>query len=140
MLQFAPNPGSDYKTRKFLYEQKKRGIANYENGLLARSNDVEKLKHEFIEKTSRKNSITGIKKSIDFARKAQQQDLDVKREKLSDLLGSEDRIYENEFKTFVKGRVERDIKEREMRLITIKKERERQDEEFVRKKKIQQYM
>lgn len=64
----------------------------------------------------------------------------MKREKLSDLLGSEDRIYENEFKTFVKGRVERDIKEREMRLITIKKERERQDEEFVRKKKIQQYM
>lgn len=115
-------------------------MADYENGQLTKSNDLEQLRQDFIEKTSRKNSITGIKKSIDFARKAQQQDLDLKREKLSDLLESEDIIYENEFKTFVKGRVERDIKEREMRLSTIKKERERQDEEFVRKKKIQQYM
>lgn len=101
---------------------------------------MEILRQEFIEKTSRKNCFSGIKKSLDFARNAQKQDLDLKREKLSGLLTSEDRIYENEFKTFVKGRVERDIKEREMRLITIKKERERQDEEFVRKKTIQQYM
>lgn len=101
---------------------------------------MEILRQEFIEKTSRKNSFTGIKKSLDFARNAQIQDLDLKRDKLSELLTSEERIYENEFKTFVKGRVERDIKEREMRLITIKKERERQDEEFVRKKTIQQYM
>lgn len=123
-----------------MYDQKKRGLADYENGLLNKANDLEILRQEFIKKTSRKNCFSGIKKSLDFARNAQKQDLDLKREKLSGLLTSEDRIYENEFKTFVKGRVERDIKEREMRLITIKKERERQDEEFVRKKTIQQYM
>lgn len=123
-----------------MYDQKKRGLADYENGLLNKANDLEILRQEFIKKTSRKNCFSGIKKSLDFARNAQKQDLDLKKEKLSGLLTSEDRIYENEFKTFVKGRVERDIKEREMRLITIKKERERQDEEFVRKKTIQQYM
>lgn len=101
---------------------------------------MEILHQQFIENTTKKNCFNEIKKSVDLARKILKQNLDLKREKLSKLLKNEERNYENEFKTFVKGRIERDINEREKRLITIKKEKERQDEEFVKKKTIQQYM
>lgn len=77
---------------------------------------------------------------VDYAQTAREQDLNKKRERLATFLKEEEDYFEHEFINHVKSNLENNAKQREEKLFGLKMERERQNEEFVKQKKIQQYM
>lgn len=67
-------------------------------------------------------------------------ELNQRRSALKKLLECEDKIYEEEFANKVKSRIDEDIRQRKDTLLKIKEESANNEREFLKKKRVQQYM
>ncbi|KAM7361437.1 uncharacterized protein ACRADG_011923 [Cochliomyia hominivorax] len=96
--------------------------------------------HDFIVSTDRRSLYTQIKSLVHQAQEVASQELNQRRNNLKLLLEYEDKIYEEEFANKVKSRIDEDIRERKVTLLKIKEENTRNELEFLKSKRIQQYM
>ena len=96
--------------------------------------------HAFIISTDRKSLYTQIKNLVHQAQDVAIKELNQRRQALKLLLDYEDKIYEEEFANKVKSRIDEDIKERKDVLLKIKEENKKHELEFLKTKRIQQYM
>ncbi|KAI8119691.1 hypothetical protein FF38_13314 [Lucilia cuprina] len=96
--------------------------------------------HAFIVRTDRKSLYTQIKNLVHQAQEVASKELNQRRNNLKLLLEYEDKIYEEEFANKVKSRIDEDIRERKDILLKIKEESTKNELEFLKSKRIQQYM
>ncbi|XP_065355352.1 trichohyalin [Calliphora vicina] len=96
--------------------------------------------HAFISRTDRKSLYTQIKNLVHQAQEVASKELNQRRNTLKLLLEYEDKIYEEEFANKVKSRIDEDIRERKDILLKIKEESTKNELEFLKSKRIQQYM
>ncbi|XP_073820186.1 uncharacterized protein [Musca autumnalis] len=96
--------------------------------------------HVFIVNTDRKSLFSQIKTLVSQAQEVALKELNQRRSALKELLEREDKIYEEEFANKVKSRMDDDRKQRKEILLQIKEENARNEEEFLKAKRIQQYM
>ncbi|XP_037808097.1 trichohyalin [Lucilia sericata] len=96
--------------------------------------------HAFIVRTDRKSLYTQIKNLVHQAQEVASKELNQRRNTLKLLLEYEDKIYEEEFANKVKSRIDEDIRERKDILLKIKEESTKNELEFLKSKRIQQYM
>lgn len=96
--------------------------------------------HAFIATTDRKSLYTQIKNLVHQAQEVASKELNQRRNTLKLLLEYEDKIYEEEFANKVKSRIDEDIRERKDILLKIKEESTKNELEFLKSKRIQQYM
>uniref|UniRef100_A0A1B0ACN6 Trichohyalin-plectin-homology domain-containing protein n=1 Tax=Glossina pallidipes TaxID=7398 RepID=A0A1B0ACN6_GLOPL len=96
--------------------------------------------HEFIVSSDRKSLFTQIKNLVARAQDIANKELSERRIALQKLIEYEDKIYEEEFASKVKSRIDEDIKERKDALLKIKEESAKHELEFLKSKRIQQYM
>ncbi|KAI9577005.1 hypothetical protein GQX74_014372 [Glossina fuscipes] len=99
-----------------------------------------KYHHEFIVSSDRKSLFTQIKNLVARAQDIANRELSERRIALQKLIEYEDKIYEEEFARKVKSRIDEDIKERKDALLKIKEESAKHELEFLKSKRIQQYM
>ncbi|XP_075147938.1 uncharacterized protein LOC142221912 [Haematobia irritans] len=96
--------------------------------------------HAFIISTDRKSLYTQIKALVKQAQGIASKELDQRRIALKKLLDSEDKLYEDEFERKIKSRIDEDVKQRKEILLKIQEENVNNEREFLRTKRIQQYM
>ncbi|XP_061386547.1 trichohyalin-like, partial [Musca vetustissima] len=96
--------------------------------------------HAFIVNTDRKSLFAQIKTMVSQAQEVALKELNQRRNALKELLEREDKIYEEEFANKVKSRMDDDRKQRKEILLQIKEENARNEQEFLKTKRIQQYM
>ncbi|XP_053952929.1 trichohyalin [Anastrepha ludens] len=94
-------------------------------------------RHYFIERTDRKSLYAHLKDLVQTAQEVAAKELEQRRQTLRRMLEHEDKVYEEEFAKKVKSRIDEDIQKRKNILLRIKEERNRQEQTFLERKKVQ---
>lgn len=90
-----------------------------------------------VEKAGLKSKIEQL---VEASMRAREADLNAKREKLRRLFHIEDDYYQQEAKEKLKEKICQELQERKNKILATKQERERQTIEFLKQKKLQQYI
>uniref|UniRef100_W8AZF6 Trichohyalin-plectin-homology domain-containing protein n=1 Tax=Ceratitis capitata TaxID=7213 RepID=W8AZF6_CERCA len=99
--------------------------------------EKDKANNYFFNRTDRRSLHTQLKDLVQTALDVAAKELNQRRKKLRRMLEREDKIYEEEFASKVKSRIDEDIKTRKAALFKIKEQRSQYDKEFLDKKNIQ---
>ena len=94
----------------------------------------------FIRKTDRTSLFRQIQGLVVKAQEVDQEELKERQQRMQKLLEYEDKIYEEEFASKVKSRIDEDIRARKDALVKIKEENMENAAKFLQKKRIQQQM
>ncbi|XP_034113899.1 trichohyalin [Drosophila albomicans] len=95
---------------------------------------------QFIERTDRKSLYTQIGLLVTKAQENAREELNERSKRLKTLLDKEEMVFEKEFSSKVRNRLDEDIRERQEQLHEIKEQRDKRHKEFVQQKRVQQVM
>lgn len=95
---------------------------------------------QFIQRTDRKSLYTQIGLLVKKAQDTAAEELNERSKRVKALLEKEEMVFEKEFASKVRNRLDEDIRERQEQLHEIKEQRDKRHKEFVNKKRVQQVM
>ncbi|XP_034488492.1 trichohyalin [Drosophila innubila] len=95
---------------------------------------------QFIQRTDRKSLFTQIGILVKKAQDTAAEELNDRSKRVKSLLEKEEMVFEKEFASKVRNRLDEDIRERQEQLQEIKEQSDKRHKEFVNKKRVQQAM